>query len=249
MGTSEHSPVDPKPRGAAFACIYIENGTEVFRADGLFRQTDWGGRAIIGDGIIATLDTYDQRIYAVGKGPSAVTVTAPNIGAVVGKSIVIQGTVTDISAGTNSDEVAARFPNGVAAVSDDSQNTWMLYVYKNFARPTNASGVEVTIDVIDSNGNYRNIGTATSDSTGMFSLQWQPDIDGKYTVIATFAGSKAYYPSFAETSFAADPMPEITSQPIQSTVLPPFEMYIVGVGIAILAAIGILGFLLLRNRS
>ena len=52
----------------------------------------------------------------------------------------------------------------------------MLYVYKQFDCPATVAGVEVTVDVIDANGNYRNIGTTTSDATGTYSLAWQPDI-------------------------------------------------------------------------
>ena len=57
-------------------------------------------------------------------------------------------------------------------------------------------GVEVTLDVVDANGNYRNIGTATTDASGMYSYQWKPDIEGKYTVIATFHGTNGYWPSY-----------------------------------------------------
>jgi hypothetical protein len=92
---------------------------------------------------------------------------------------MIQGTVTDISAGTK--EKADRFPNGVPAVSDASMSEWMLYVYKQFPRPTNATGVTVNISVVDANGNYRDIGTTTSDADGFYSFNWMPDIEGKYT--------------------------------------------------------------------
>ena len=67
---------------------------------------------------------------------------------------------------------------------------WMSYVYEQFVKPTNVQGVNVEISVIDSNGNLRTIGTATSDASGTYSLAWTPDIAGKYTVIATFAGHK-----------------------------------------------------------
>jgi hypothetical protein len=70
--------------------------------------------------------------------------------------------------------------------------------------PTNTSGVPVTVSVIDQNGNYRQIGTTTSDSTGYYSFNWTPDIAGKYTVYATFAGSKAYYGSVATNSLIVD---------------------------------------------
>ena len=42
----------------------------------------------------------------------------------------------------------------------------MGYVYQQQPLPNNFTGVPVTIDVMDSNGNYRNIGTATTDATG-----------------------------------------------------------------------------------
>ena len=96
----EHSPVDPRPRGAPLVCIDAESGDVIWRIDGAFRQTRWGGRAIIGDSIIATMDTYDQRVYAIGKGPSATTVTAPDTTQPLGTPILIQGTVMDVSPGT-----------------------------------------------------------------------------------------------------------------------------------------------------
>ncbi|MCW4002455.1 MAG: PQQ-binding-like beta-propeller repeat protein [Candidatus Bathyarchaeota archaeon] len=246
MGTSEHSPVDPKTRGGPFACVDTETGEEIFRADGLFRQTDWGGRAIIGDSIIATMDSYDQQVYAIGKGPSATTVTAPDVSVDFGKSVVIKGTVTDKSPGTKQYAIEARFPNGVPAVSDNNQSAWMLYVYKNFERPTNINGVEISLDVIDSNGNYRNIGTTISDASGTFSYIWTPDIEGAYTLTATFGGSKAYYPSFAQTSFAVG-APEATPAPIPQITLPPIEMYVIAMGIAIIIAIAIVGLILLMT--
>lgn len=216
LGTSEHSPVDPKPRGAAFVVIEIENGTEVFRADGLFRQTDWGGRAIIGDSIIATLDTFDQRIYAIGRGPTKMTVEAPNVSFEFGKTAVIRGSVTDISPGTTDYAIAARFPNGVPAVADECQSNWMLYIYKNFERPMDAEGVQIELNVLDSNGNYRPIGTTTSNADGFFNFNWTPDIEGAYTIYASFGGSKAYWPSHATTAFYVDPAPATPApQPTQ----------------------------------
>ena len=72
-------------------------------------------------------------------------------------------------------------------------------------KPNNATGVPVTISVVDANGNYREIGTTTTDATGFYSFQWKPDIDGKYTVYAKFGGSESYWPSQATTAFAVDP--------------------------------------------
>lgn len=251
LGTTEHSPVDPKPKGAPFVCVDIETGQELFRVDGLFRQTDWGGRAVIGDSTIATMDTFDQRIYAIGRGPSALTVEAPMTGVTLGSRLVIRGTVNDISPGTKDAVLTMRFPNGVPAVSDESMSEWMLHVYKQFPRPTDATGVEVTIDVIDANGNYRNIGKTVSDPSGMFSYTWQPDIEGSYTVIATFAGSKSYYPSYAQTTFVVDLSPEATPTTTQAPVLLSETYFIpavIGLTVAIIAGFALMTLLLLKKR-
>jgi len=248
---SEHSANQPLPRGAPAVCLNATTGEIIWRVNGLFRKTDWGGSPIMGDSVIAMYNTYDQQVYAIGKGPSSTTVSAPDVGVPIGLSVVIRGTVTDVSPGTKQTEVTLRFPNGVAAVSDESVGEWMKYVYAQFPRPTSVSGVPVTIDVLDANGNYRNIGTTTSDSSGMFTFSWTPDIEGDYKVIATFAGSESYYPSFAETSFVADPAPQPATT--QTVVTPPSmaDTYLLP-GIAIIvvaiAVVGALIMLMLRKR-
>jgi hypothetical protein len=249
LGHAEHSPNMPMPRGAPFICVNATSGDEIWRINGAFRQTGWGGLAIIGDSIIATMDTYDQQIYAIGKGPSQTTVTAGPKSSVMGTSVVIEGTVTDVSPGTSQDAIKLRFPNGVPAVSDASQSDWMLYVYKQFSRPSNASGVSVTLSVIDSNNNYREIGTTTSDADGFFSYSWTPDIDGKYTVYATFDGSEAYYPSRAVAAFTVDPAPDTTPPPEQPQSMA--DLYFVPAIAGLFAAIivvGVLTILMLRKR-
>ena len=111
-------------------------------------------------------------------------------------------------------------------------------------RPTDAIGVPVVISVVDANGNYREIGNVTSDPNGFFSFNWKPDIEGKYTVYASFAGSESYWPSHAVTAFAVDPAPATpapTETPSQSTV----DMYFVPAVIGIIASIFIVGAILL----
>ena len=122
----------------------------------------------IADGYMAYLNLYDKQIYVVGKGPSATTVSASPKVSTYGSSVVIEGTITDISAGTKQNEQAARFPNGVPAVSDASQSAWMEYVYMQKPRPMDTTGVPITLSVVDSNGNYSDIGTTTSDADGFF---------------------------------------------------------------------------------
>jgi hypothetical protein len=205
----------------------------------------------MGDSIIATMDTYDQRVYAIGKGPSATTVSAPDIAAPFGTPIVIKGTVMDVSPGTQEDTMKLRFPYGVPAMSDVSMSDWMLYVYKQFSRPTDATGVAVSIDAIDPNNNYVHLGDATSDSTGAFSCVLTPEISGTYTVYATFGGSAAYYGSYASTTLVVMDEPAATAAPT-ATPTPASEAYFVPAVIGIIAAIilvGAISILLLRKRA
>ncbi len=248
LGQSEHSVNQPQPRGAPFVCINATTGETIWSIAGMFRQTDWGGPAVMGDSIIATMDTYNQMVYAIGKGASATTVTAPDSGVQFGSSVTIKGTVMDNSPCRTDEKLALRFPNGIPAVSDAAMSDWMLYVYKQFAKPTNTTGVEVSINVLDSNGNYRTVGTTTSDANGFFSYSWIPDITGEYKVYAVFAGSKGYYGSQAESAFTVDEAaPTATTTP--QTAVPPFEMYILAMGIAIIIALAIATLLIIRSRK
>jgi hypothetical protein len=169
------------------------------------------------------MDTYDQRVYAVGKGPTAVTVDAPMAGVASGNTVVVRGTVTDISPGTSQYALTARFPNGVPAVADEDMTDWMMYVYKQFPKP-DATGVPVKLTAIDPNGNFQDIGTAVSDSLGNFAIDWVPPVPGLYTVTATFEGSNAYYGSEAGTAFAvSEPTAPVVvpTQPPPETTAPP----------------------------
>ena len=202
-----------------------------------------GDTSAIASGYLAFLNTYDMQIYCYGQGPSKLTVTAPQASIELGRSLVISGTITDVSAGTKQQAQAADFPNGVPCMSDKSQSNWMEYVYMQKPKPADATGVPVTISVIDANGNYRQIGTATSYSSGTYGFTYTPDIPGQYTVIATFAGSQSYYGSSAQTYFAVDPAAP-TASPYPVVTLPPTEMYIVAAAIAIIIAIAVVGVML-----
>jgi hypothetical protein len=248
-GTLEHSPIDPRPRGGPFICLNATSDTAdvIWRGDGLFRQTLWGGLGIIGDSVIATMDTYDQRVYAIGKGPSKTTVTAGPKVSSEGSSVLVEGMVTDVSPGTNDIKLTMRFPNGVPAVSDANMSEWMLYVYKQFELPANVIGVDVVISVIDPNTNCYEVGTTTSDASGYFSCEFTPLVPGKYTVIATFEGSGAYYGSYAESAITVSEAPAATAEP---TPVPqaPVETYFTASTVAIIAAIAIVAIILLKKR-
>jgi hypothetical protein len=129
--------------------------------------------------------------------------------------------------------------------------TWMEYAYQQQIKPADVQGVEVSIDVLDANGNYRNIGTVASDADGIFSFDWQPDIPGKYTVIATFAGSESYYGSHATTAFVVDPAPEATPEPTQAPASLADQYMLPGIGITVaaIAAVGIAIIALLLRKK
>jgi len=190
-------------------------------------------------------NTYDNRIYALGQGPSQTTITASPKTSVEGSSVLLEGYIADNSPGLSEFTIKARFPQGVPAVSDDSQSEWMTYFYDQLPKPTDATGVEVTLSVIDSNGNYREIGTTTTDTTGFYNYQWTPDITGKYTVIAQFKGTNSYYPSYAESAFIVDPAKTTPVPTQQITPSSAADTYLLPGIIAIILAIAIIGALIL----
>ncbi len=236
----EHSPQNPMPNGAPYLCLDMNNGSKVWQVP--IHTTNWGGGGVIGDSTIAVWNSYDGQIYSFGKGKSATTVTGPDIGVPAGSSAIIRGTVTDQSIGAKD----------TPAISDESMDAWMQYLYMQLPRPSNATGVAVSLDSIDPNGNYVHIGDTTSDSSGAYSYRWVPpsDIPGKYTIIATFSGSNAYWASYAETSMSVDPAAQPTAAPtpipatMADTILLPSVIAI----IITIVAVGVVLALLVRKR-
>ena len=231
---NEHgSGVEPLYQNLTMDVISATNGSLVWSINGYFEKP------ALANGILLSHNNYDNQIYAFGKGPTALTVTAPNAGVTEGTSLVIRGTIADISAGSQQAEQSARFPNGVPVVSDADQSLWMEYVYMQQPKP-HASGVPVEISVVDSNHNFRVIGTTISDENGAYSLTWVPDITGNYTVTASFAGSQSYYPSSVETSFSVD-SPAATPTTPPSAPASNTDMYILGSAITIIIVIIVVG--------
>jgi hypothetical protein len=247
--TTEHTYETPIYKGSLTRAINATDGTEIYTlsdATGEFGDESFA----IADGFTVFYNSYSQQIYSLGRGPSATTVSAPNVAAAFGTPVVISGTVTDISAGTTQDEQAARFPNGVPAVSDESMKDWMEYVYQQKPKPTNATGVEVVLSVVDANNNCREIGTTTSDANGFFRYTWTPDIPGDYAVYASFEGSNGYWPSQAESAFTVMQEPEATpgATPMPQSAA---DLYFVPAVIGLIVAIAVVGaliLLMLRKR-
>lgn len=208
--------------------------------------------APVGDGYLISWNSFDNQIYSFGKGPSQTTVSASPKVSAIGSSVLIEGTVMDISGGTTQKMITTRFPDGLPAVSDDSMEAWMEYAYMQQVKPTNATGVPVQLAIIDGNGNYRTIGTATSDSMGFYSLNWTPDVPGSYTVYATFAGSDSYFASSAVSAFAVDQTTVATSTPVATPVPSMADLYflpaVVGLLVAIIVVGAVLALLMVRKK-
>jgi len=242
----EYSP--PLFHGAQQLCINETNGALVWK--NLAFDCDGGAIAY---GIFTTYDCYDGQIYAYGQGPSATTVSAPMVGVTTATPITISGTVLDTSAGAKQTQVAGLFGSGLPCVSDASQEGLMDYAYEQQPLPTDLTGVPVTLTAIDPNGNYVTLGTTTTvGASGYYSLTYTPQVPGNYTVTATFAGSGAYYPSSAVTSFYAG-MPPATPAPTSPPVTGLASQSSLTLGfaaaiIAIIIAIAIVGILLLRKK-
>jgi hypothetical protein len=248
---SEHTINTPIYKGALARAINATNGQQIWTLSdytGEFAHMSYA----MADGYNTWFNGYDSCIYVVGRGPSQTTVTAPESGVTTATPVVIRGTVMDVSAGTKQNEQAADFPNGVPCAADSIMQAWMGYVYQQQPEPTNFVGVPVTLSVLDSNGNHYNIGTVTTDSSGMYTLTWTPDISGNYTVYATFAGTNAYYQSSAETSFYAGTPPATpapTAAPVTGLASTgTVELGIVAVIIVIIIIGAILAVLTMRKR-
>jgi hypothetical protein len=229
--------------------------------DALTGQQIWnitffkGGTLAVAGGYLVSLNEFDNQIYAFGKGATQTTCQTPLGGVLSGNGLTVQGTVMDISPGTKQTQQALRFPNGVPAVNDASQTAWMEYVYYQNPKPTTASGVDVSITIIDPNGNSNPAGTTHSDANGYYAFEVTPAMTaagpGMYTVLASFQGSGAYWPSQSESSFtigAAAATPAPTSAPAQSTADQYFIPAIAGLFVLIIIVAIVLALLVLRKK-
>ncbi len=240
---SEHSPSQPLNRDWKMHAINITTGKCIWRILSCQSGLGSGSRAFqgaIADGYLLYSDAYTGYMYAVGKGKSQTTVTAPQTNIQVGQLFTITGTILDMSPAQP----------GTPAISDADMDAWMEYLHMQMPKPANAKGVTVHLAVFDPNGNRFDIGKATSDSNGVFGFSWAPEVPGLYQVIATFAGSESYGSSSASTYFTAVEAPPAPAEPEPE---PPSmtDTYFVPAVVSIIAAVVIVGItviLILRRR-
>ncbi len=210
-GTGQESPTNPLFPGNRLFAVNATTGQSIWNITGYFAV-----RAIA-DGYLLAFNSYDNRVYCFGKGPSATTIQAPLVSIPQGSSVTIIGTVTDETPNTK----------GTPAISDNDMSQWMEYLYMSGPKPTDIKGVNVTLTTLDPNGNIEYIGTTTCDPNGKYGISWAPPVPGLYKIIATFDGSGAYGSSSDTTyltvsSSIASPNPSPTTPPTTpSTVVTP----------------------------
>jgi hypothetical protein len=244
--TSEHSVNSPIRRDANSWCVDLTTG------EMLWKMSAWAMGQKVADGRLVYLNSVDNQIYCFGRGPSATTVSAPQIVPTLGSSVMVTGTVTDQSPSGRHNVVGSLdfSLKGTPAISDADMEAWMEYKFQGNTMPANAKGVPVTLDAIDPNGNMVPIGNTTSDMNGNFGIAYTPEIPGTYQIIATFAGSEAYGPSFGTTYLAVGneattPSPAATAAPSVA------DLYFVPATIGTILAVVVIGLVIiltLRKR-
>ena len=133
-------------------------------------------------------------------------------------------------------------------------------------QPT-VNGVTVIFSAINPEGQYQDLNRVTSDGTGFYSFSFKPEMEGVYTIIATFEGSEGYYGSCVETAFVVDPAPtpaapmepeqpeepeepEVPTEPTEPVETPLITTEVaVIIGVASVAVIAVVAFVLLRRRK
>jgi outer membrane protein assembly factor BamB len=196
-------------------------GGKVYAIDGTTGKTVWSisgtqaeaAASAIAYGKLVYLNGYDGTVYCFGKGKSEVTISASRATITQGTTALITGTVTDQSPAQKD----------TPAISDASMTSWMEYLHMQKQMPTNATGVPITVTAVGPDGNTYQIGTTTSDIGGSFGIEWTAPAEGKYNIMATFAGTESYGSSYATTYLSVSPAPAVTSPEPTATVQPTSE--------------------------
>jgi outer membrane protein assembly factor BamB len=227
----------PLFRGHLLLCYDANTGAELWNISGEIPIS------AIAQGYLIGVNAYDGNVYAFHAGPTATTVSAPSNAIQAGTPGVITGTVTD--------QTQTSQAMGTPAISDAWMTPWMEYLYMDQPLPTSATGVPVSIDAVDPNGNFIHIGNATSDITGNYHYTWTPpNIPGTYTIVATFSADNSYYGSSGETAaVVVSAATTVSPTPTPTSVA---DMYFVPAiaGLAVLIIVGliVLALLMLRKR-
>jgi hypothetical protein len=199
---SEHTP-QLYYRGTQLHAVDAFTGKKVWSILGAYNPS------AVAYGVLLAQETTQGIEYAFAKGSTSTTVSVQNDVITKGSSTLIKGTVLDLSPAQA----------GTPAISDASMSAWMEYLHLQQPKPTNATGVTISLDATDPNGNFIHIGTTTSNIDGSYSFFWTPEHQGKYTIVASFEGSESYYSSDALTSIGVAPA-QTSSPAVNPTTTP-----------------------------
>jgi hypothetical protein len=240
---TEHTPTWPLTRGWGLHCINITTGEGIWKINNPMQQ------GAIADGYLVAPNPWDGSLYVFGKGLSSTTVSMPQTQILADQKVVISGTVLDQSPAQE----------GKPCVSASSMATQMEYLHLQMPigglwGNETLTGVPVSLDAIDPNGNSVHIATVTSEGySGTYAYTWTPSITGDYKITATFIGDDSYGSSFATAyaTVAQAPSTTVTPTPIISQGLAANEFYpaLIGATIAIIIAMAVVAVLLLRKKS
>jgi hypothetical protein len=240
---SEHTPSQPATRGWGLIALNATTGQFMWKISGTAL-----GAGPASSGILFTSSSYDGTMVVMGKGISSTTVSAPQTAITAGTAAIISGAVMDQSPAQ---------PN-TPAISDASMSTWMDYLH--FQMPVGGiynnitvTGVPVSIDATDPNGNFIHIADATSDMSGTFGYTWTPTTTGDYKITATFMGSDSYGSSYAQTyahvaAAHATETPAPTASMTGLATTTDLMTYIVVGVVAMIIALAIATVLILRKH-
>ncbi len=200
----------------------------------------------IADGYVVGTDTENGIMYAIGKGKTEISVTAPDVAVPKGTAFTIKGSIMDMSPGT---------PN-TPAVSDEDMSEWMDYMYGQNAtllnNPPTPTGVPVKLSYQMADGNWQDIGEVTSDAFGNFALSWTPSAEGKYAIKAFFLGSESYFSSAETTYVTVGPAPasggEIEPEPTPEHPIISTELAI-AIGVIVVAVVAAIGYVVYKRRK
>jgi hypothetical protein len=156
---TEHSPT-LYYRGNTLKAIDAVTGEEVWDIMGYYNP------ASLAYGTFIASETPSGYTYAFAKGETATTVSVQNDVYTKGNAILIKGTITDQSPAQP----------GTAAVSDESMTAWMEYLHMQQPKPTNTTGVQITLTAVDQSGASTVIDQVWSDANGNFKKLWTPTL-------------------------------------------------------------------------
>ena len=223
--------LNPIPRFSFLDAINATTGETVFKLNGGLYPV------AAANGYLMAVSFFNGYEYCLGKGQTSTEVSIQNNVITKGANVLIEGNVLDQSPASP----------GTPAVSDASMSEWMDYLHMQNAtllnNPPKEQGVPVTLTAIDPNMNHITIGTTTTDGAGGYSFLWTPQIEGLYTITASFDGTNSYWPSSAETHLAVNEA-AASPTPIAAHIQSAADLYLLPGIIAIIAAITIVGAIL-----